>query len=270
MLIMREKNIRPKCNVGFLFVSDEEAGSHYGLKALVKENIFKENDEAIVPDAGSPDGSFIEVAEKSIAWLKFTINGKEGHASTPHLGINASSIASHLAVEVEDMLKDIYSDRDELFNPPYSTFEITQKFSNVESPNVLPGKDAFVIDMRVLPIYKIDEIVGQIDKIIAGYEYKHKVKIQYEFLMRVYSPEPTSRDSKVVNAIAESIAETGVKPIVGGIGGGTCAAVLREIGIPAVVWSTLDGLAHQPNEYTIIDNIVKDTKVFVATVLKYM
>jgi succinyl-diaminopimelate desuccinylase len=39
-------------------------------------------------------------------------------------------------------------------------------------------------------------------------------------------------------------------------------AVFRRHGIPAVVWSTMDDLAHQPNEYCVIDNMVQDAKVF--------
>ncbi len=269
-IALMEKGIRAKCNVGFIFVSDEESGSQYGLKALVKEGIFKLGDEAIVPDAGSSDGSFIEIAEKSILWVKFTVIGKEGHASFPHLGINASSVASHFAAELEDKLKNLFSQGDNLFDPPYSTFEITQKFSNVDSPNVLPGKDVFVIDMRVLPKYKLTYVIKEIDNLASIYEYKYKVKINYEFLQKVDSPKPTPKDSKIVKNLEESLSEFGIKAKVGGIGGGTCAAILREIGIPAVVWSTVDETAHQPNEYVIIDNLVKDTKIFVSTVLKYI
>ena len=47
----------------------------------------------------------------------------------------------------------------------------------------------------------------------------------------------------------------GVEPRFVGIGGGTVAAGLRNAGIDAVVWSTMDELAHQPNEYAIIKNI---------------
>ncbi|MEM2118682.1 MAG: M20/M25/M40 family metallo-hydrolase, partial [Candidatus Bathyarchaeia archaeon] len=49
---------------------------------------------------------------------------------------------------------------------------------------------------------------------------------------------------------------------VGGIGGGTCAAFFRKIGIPAAVWCTHDEMAHQPNEYAKIENMVNDAKVF--------
>jgi succinyl-diaminopimelate desuccinylase len=48
----------------------------------------------------------------------------------------------------------------------------------------------------------------------------------------------------------------------GGIGGGTCAAFFRRIDVPAVVWSTIDETAHQPNEYTRIQNLIDDTKTY--------
>jgi succinyl-diaminopimelate desuccinylase len=54
----------------------------------------------------------------------------------------------------------------------------------------------------------------------------------------------------------------GTEPKVGGIGGGTCAAFFRKIDVPAVVWSTIDETAHQPNEYAKIENIMNDTKVY--------
>ncbi len=48
-----------------------------------------------------------------------------------------------------------------------------------------------------------------------------------------------------------------IEPKIGGIGGGTCAAFFRDINVPAVVWSTVDETAHQPNEYAKIENLLK-------------
>jgi len=268
-ILMQETGLRAKCNVGFMFASDEETGSEFGLKALLKQGLFSPKDEAVVPDGGSPDGSFVEIAEKSILWTKFTVIGKQAHGSMPHLGINACSVGMHFAVELEDTLKQVFAYKDKLFDPPYSTFELTQKYANVSSPNVLPGKDVFCMDMRILPKFTVDEVLEEVNKLIARYEYAYKVKIEYEFPQRVDAPAPTSPDATIVQKLVEAISETGVTAYYGGIGGGTCAAILREENIPAVVWGTLDELAHQPNEYVIIDNIVRDTGIFLATILKY-
>ncbi|MCJ7837371.1 M20 family metallo-hydrolase [Cuneatibacter sp. NSJ-177] len=268
--ILQDEGIRTKCNLAFLFASDEETGSRYGLHALLDRGLFSPDDEAIVPDGGSPDGAFVEIAEKSQVWLKFTVNGKQAHASMPHLGVNACSIGMHLGAEIEDRLKEKFGEPDLLFNPPTSTFELTQKFANVDSPNVMPGKDVFVMDLRILPRYTVDEVMAEIDAVIRKYENPEKgVTISYEFVTRVDAPPATPSDAPVVQKLVEAIRESGVDAYFGGIGGGTCGAILRAKNIPAVVWSTLDDLAHQPNEYVIIDNLVNDTKVYLTVIEKY-
>lgn len=263
-LVMKELGLTPSQNIGLLFVSDEEAGSEKGLKYLAAQGIFKPEDEALVPDAGSSDGSFVEVAEKSILWCKFTIIGKETHASWPQQGINAAWVGTLMAVDIINTLRERFKDRDVLFDPPYSTFELTQRFNNVDSPNVVPGKDVFVMDFRVLPKWSLSQVIDEIDRLVSKYEYQYKVRIKYEFLQRVDAPAPTSPDAPIVKRLVEAIRARGVEPRVGGIGGGTCAAILRELGIPAVVWSTVEELAHEPNEFAVINNIVEDTISFLA------
>ena len=54
-----------------------------------------------------------------------------------------------------------------------------------------------------------------------------------------------------------------------GVGGGTVGAYLRNYGYPAVVYSKLDELAHQPNEYSSIKNTLGDAKVFALIALNF-
>lgn len=269
-LMMRELDLRPKCSVAFLFAADEETGSQFGLHALMEENgLFSSQDEAVVPDAGSADGSFIEVAEKSQVWLVFTVLGKQAHGSMPHLGTNAGYIGAKMAVEIVETLRAKYAYKDDLFDPPYSTFEYTQKLSNVDSPNVLPGKDVFAMDLRILPQFTVDEVLDCVNRIISRYEYEYKVQISYEITQRADAAPVTPPESKVAAELLRILREAGVQARCGGIGGGTCGAILRKYHIPTVVWSTLDELAHQPNEYTIIPNLVQDTSVFLAMIKAY-
>jgi succinyl-diaminopimelate desuccinylase len=59
----------------------------------------------------------------------------------------------------------------------------------------------------------------------------------------------------------------GVEAKVVGVGGGTCAAHFRKVGIPAVVCGTGDETAHNVNEYVIVENLVKDAKIYAALFL---
>jgi len=91
-----ETGITPVIDIALAFVSDEETGSGFGLGFLLKhhEDLFNPNDLIIIPDAGEPDGSMIEIAEKSILWLKIITLGKQVHASVPQHGINAFRAAA--------------------------------------------------------------------------------------------------------------------------------------------------------------------------------
>ncbi|MFW6128489.1 MAG: M20/M25/M40 family metallo-hydrolase, partial [Halobacteriota archaeon] len=78
---IKESGLKPRYSLGVAFVADEEVGSKYGIQHLLKQDIFDKEDLIVVPDAGSPQGDQIEIAEKSILWLKFSVQGKQGHAS---------------------------------------------------------------------------------------------------------------------------------------------------------------------------------------------
>ncbi|TDA25733.1 MAG: diaminopimelate aminotransferase, partial [Archaeoglobi archaeon] len=131
--------IKPKYNLGLAFVSDEESGSEYGIKHLLRQRVFSKGDFFIVPDVGSPEGELIEIAEKSILWLKFEVFGTQSHASRPIM--NASRRAMKFILDLDEKLHTKFSAKDELFDPPYSTFEPTKREKNVDNVNTIPGLD---------------------------------------------------------------------------------------------------------------------------------
>jgi len=259
-----ETGIQPEINIGLMLVSDEEKGSEFGLSYIIEnhEDLFKKDDIIIIPDAGEPDGSMIEVAEKSIIWLKFRTLGKQVHASVPHLGVNAFRAASNLVVELEK-LHEIYSARDEVFDPPISTFEPTKKEANVPNINTIPGEDIFCLDCRVMPEYSIDEVMQKIRKIADEIETKFNVIIEMSTEQYEQAAPATDVNAPVVKQLTKAIREIyQVESKAQGIGGGTVAAILRRKGLPVAVWATLEDMAHQPNEYCIISNMINDSRVF--------
>jgi succinyl-diaminopimelate desuccinylase len=251
-------------------VADEETGSTFGLQYLVDHHadLFDKKDIIIVPDAGEPDASMIEVAEKSIIWVKVKTQGKQVHASMPDRGINAFKAASNLAVKFEE-LYSIYDKNDPVFDPPISTFEPTKKEANVPNVNTIPGDDVFYLDCRILPDYTIEEVMQTIRTMADEVEKQFKVKIELSTEQEEQAAPATPVDAPVVTALEKAVKDVykiDAKPM--GIGGGTVAAIFRRAGYHAAVWSTLDDLAHQPNEYCIISNMVNDAKVFAHVCLQ--
>ena len=250
--------------VGLVIVADEETGSEYGLGYLLKNygNRFKDDDLIVVPDAGNEEGTMIEVAEKSLLWLKFTVTGKQCHASMPHKGKNSLFGAARLIVSLAE-LKERFDISEELFSPPESTFEPTKMEANVPNVNTIPGRDVFFMDCRVLPQYQVDEVLSACREIALGLEAELGLDIAVEPVYRQEATEPTSAEASVVKALARAIKRvTGKEAKPMGIGGGTVAAFFRRAGLSAAVWSTGFDSAHQPNEYCLISNILTDAKIF--------
>jgi succinyl-diaminopimelate desuccinylase len=264
-----DEGLTPAYNVGLALVADEETGSDKGIDyVLAHTDVFKPNDIIIVPDAGNEDGSMIEVAEKSILWLKFKTEGKQTHGSTPEKGKNAFTAASALVCRLK-MLYERFAQSDPLFDPPISTFEPTKKDKNVPNINTIPGEDVFYMDCRILPTIPLAEVDAAIAGIMADVAAEHGVKIAVEDVQRAPAAPPTSPEAPVAKALAAAVkAVYGIEGQPMGIGGGTVAALFRRAGVPAACWSKLDETLHGPNEYCVIANLVGDAKVFAHVMLQ--
>jgi succinyl-diaminopimelate desuccinylase len=207
----------------------------------------------------------IEIAEKHILWLRFEVIGKQSHGSTPEKGLNANRLGMLFYSELYEILHKRFNSKDMLFEPPVSTFEPTKKEQNVPNINTIPGTDVQYFDCRILPRYRVDTVLSLIRKTAAIFSKAHGCKINISIVSREDTPKPTSgafvkEFSDVVKAVKN------VEPKLLGIGGGTVAKYFRRIGMPSIVWMTIDETAHSPNEYAKISNIISDTKV----VLKFL
>jgi len=258
-----KEGIEPNFDVGIALVADEETGSEKGIHYVLSQTkAFRKEDLIIVPDAGNKDGTMIEVAEKSILWLKFKTLGKQAHGSTPEKGINSFKAASFLVTELNNLYQ-IFPAQDPLFDPPISTFEPTKKEPNVPNINTIPGEDIFYTDSRILPKYKVEEVEEKIKEMTKKIEEKFKVKTILEEVQKAPAAPPTSIKAPVVLALKKAIKEVYKKEAAPmGIGGGTVAALFRNEGFNAACWAKLDETAHQPNEYCLIDNMIGNAKVF--------
>ena len=267
-----ENSVRPDRPAGLAFVAGEETGSAYGLQYLLREHpdIFGRDDVIIIPDAGSADGSMIEVAEKSILWLTFHVKGRQSHGSKPNLGRNAFRAAARLVCALDEGLHRLFDEQDDFYEPPAcSTFEPTVHEKNVPNVNTIPGEDVFSFDCRVLPKYDLDEVLGHVRSQMARVDAEVGTHTELRIQTRLDAATPTPPDAPVVVQLRRAVkAVYGVEGIPRGIGGGTFAALLRKTGRPAAVWSRIDSTAHQANEYCKIANMVGDAKVYAHVFLQ--
>lgn len=257
-------NLVPELDVALMLVADEETGSGFGADwVLQNHRLCQPDDLVVVPDAGNETGTMLEIAEKSILWLKFTTKGQQSHGSTPHHGNNAHRAGANLLVRLDRLLHEKYAARDELFSPPYSTMEPTKKEANVPNVNTIPGEDIFYFDCRMLPEYPLEQVLEEVGQTVRGIENDYGVKVKVDVEQLAPAAPPTSARAPVVVMLAQAVRQVyGVEPEPRGIGGGTVAAFFRRQGIPAVVWGRNEGQAHRPNEYCVIANMVGNAKVY--------
>jgi len=252
-------------NVGLALVSDEECGSRYGLDYVLSErpDMFKPDDLIVVPDAGNDEGDHIEIAEKHLLQARFTVLGKQAHASRPDRARNTLRAAAHLVVDVDKALAENFTENNPFFNPPVSTFEPTRKDANVPNVNTIPGEDVVYFDCRVLPEVDLSRVLDVMEQVSERIGEKFGVKVRVEGHMRVEAPEPTPSDSPVVVALAQAVQEVfGVQARPHGIGGQTVASFFRKRGLPAAVWEKQLQMAHAPNERVSLENLVGNARVF--------
>jgi succinyl-diaminopimelate desuccinylase len=262
--------LTPTRSVALALVADEEMGSQKGLAYLLQEhrNLFSNQDLIIVPDAGNPEGTLIEVAEKSILWLRLELKGKQGHASRPQLSRNTLRACAHVIVALEALSQE-FSRENPLFNPPGSTFEPTRKEANVPNINTIPGRDVFYLDCRVLPDYDLAQVKERVLALAGEVAGRFGVTLEMEPVQEQPSAPPTPVDAPVVQALIRAIRTVyGRQARPQGIGGGTVAAYFRQVGLPAAVWMTVDETAHQPNEFCSLSKLLGDARVLAHVFLE--
>jgi len=263
LIALKRLGMRPKRTVSLAFVADEEQGSRFGIQHLITKGLFHKNDLIMVPDGGNANGSFIEISEKSLLWFRVRTVGKQTHGSLPNKGLNAHRIGMQVALALDERLHKKFSVRDEFFDFPVSTFEPTKKERNVEAVNIIPGEDVVCFDCRVLPTYDVDDVVAEINRTLLEFEHKTGARITLEIIQKEPAPNLFSKDAEIVTLLKSALKNTrSLDATVGGIGGGSCAAYFRKQGIPAALWSTVDEVMHQPDEYCKIANMVADAKIY--------
>ena len=263
LLLKKLRKADLKLNLGIALVADEEVGSKYGIQFLLEKNIFSKKDLILVPDAGTAEGTEIEIAEKSILWVKFKVSGKQYHASQPFMAVNANREAMKFFLKLDEILHEKFKMENPIFSPPYSTFEPTKREKNVDNVNTIPGTEVQYYDCRVLPKYDLDLVIDLIDTTIRDFQKSSKAKITYELFQKEQAPLPTNESAEIVSKLKAAIkAVKNKEPGIVGIGGGTCAAYFRRKGYDAAVWCTTQPeVAHQADEYVVITDILGDLEI---------
>lgn len=246
--------------------ADEERGSEFGTRFLLKRPEFRKLDAAIIPDAGDHMLS-IDVAEKGMLFLRVICHGRQAHGSMPEAGSSAIYPMAELALWLRKW--HMPGGTNDLFSPPGPTKNVGV-ITGGAAVNMVPGKCEMHVDMRYLPGTERDELLAAVCNVIDRLEQKYRGAIFEIEVLTEEVPTQVSTDSDVYRALSSAVqCVTGQQPRPFGMGGVTVAKHFVAAGIPAVGICPGDpGTEHVANESIVVDELVDFAAVMAICLLK--
>lgn len=198
----RQQSLSVPIHLAFSY--DEEVGCT-GVLPMIRrlgEDIVRPR----IVIVGEPTEMTVVEAHKGPCRWQVFLKGKAVHSSLPDRGVNTISYAARLIAELNAIERDLRSIRDERFDPPYTTLQVTQIEAGRAS-NIVPESCWFGFEIRALPAADPDAIEARLVRLAE--------KLQLEMC-------ETAHDASI-KAIRTNI----VPPFQAGVGGEALPLALK-------------------------------------------
>ncbi len=260
---------------------DEESGGFAGMAWLARQGWVsaERTDAVIIPEPLNVDR--ICIGHRGVYWFEITTRGRIGHGSMPFLGVNAIEHMGVILERLRNELGPVLAARVTAIPvvPPlarHATLNVNgiaggQPVGGIQTPCVADWCTA-VFDRRFLLEEDFERTKGEIQDLLARVAAETP-NLMYELRdLMVVHPVRTPPASPVIGALERSIARVLGRPAVHVASPGTYdhKHVDRIAGIPHCVAygpGILD-LAHQPDEWCGIDDLINATKVLALAILE--
>jgi len=232
------------------FVADEEValkGSEYLIKN--KKEIFKDIKYGII---GECTDLRIRIAQKGIVQVKVKFKGKAAHGSKPELGDNAIYKAADFIQELRKLIEQLKSKKNHLLGSGTLNVGAINGGTKI---NVVPDFCNVEVDRRIIPGETPDYAIKQIRKILKKLNLKADIELETDSRL----PMQLSKNLELIR-ILKSISKAN---LVGESGYTEAELFYRDAGVPCVSFGPgTSELAHIANEYIVIKNLQKATKIY--------
>jgi len=260
----KRRGVRPPRDIVLAFTADEEAGSDYGARYLVRQHreLLDGCTEAIGEVGGysytvSPDLRLylVQTAEKGIDWLRLTARGRPGHGSLAHDDNAVTALCEAVArlgrhrfpIELTPTVRAFLEELAELIGIELDPADpeamvgklgpiaalIAATLRNTANPtrliagykeNVIPSSATATVDCRSLP-GRAEDFLAEIRSVIGP-------DIELSFVQHQPALE-TTFDGPLVDAMGAALRaeDAGARPIPYMLSGGTDAKAWSELGI---------------------------------------
>ena len=260
---------------------DEESGGFAGVAWLAEHGILsRERTRAvIIPEPFGVDR--ICVGHRGVYWFDVVAEGRIAHGSMPYLGVNAVEGMSHFLDLVRDELGPALRNRVTTMpvvpeGSRVATININgidggQPVDEVPSPCVADRCRA-VFDRRFLMEEGLERTRAEIAALVEKARQRMpEVRFSIEDRL-IFEPTRTPEQAPVVNALADAVRQVTGRDatLVASPGTYDHKHVARIAGVEdCVAYGPGElALAHQPDEYCDVADIVSATKVLALAVVK--
>lgn len=240
---------RPKYNVRFLFVSDEEY-RFTGAQAAVGRGW-----KADLGIAGEPTGLSIVRAHKGVTRWKIRTGGVAAHSAFPERGRNAVYLMGEVIRRLEQYAKELSRQAvDPELGPATLSIGVIEGGTAV---NVVPDSCWIEIDRRTLPGEKEADVLQPVSALLGGLEHV-QTDPPYLSVQGMNVPE----SSWIVRELSEAIRRNGRTPALTTAPYATDAGFYNAAGIPTVVFGPGDiAQAHTESEYIRLNELEEAVEI---------
>lgn len=254
---LQDSDSTPKRTLKLICSMDEEDFMR-GSEACIKSGWVTENDWVI--DAEPTNGQ-IQMAHKGRTWYEIDVEGHTAHASTPWKGADAIAAMAEIISYIRQNILDAPS------HPDMGISTVTfGQITGGYRPYVVPDHCKLWIDMRLVPPLNTDKTTVIVEKAIQLAEEKVPgIKGSY-VITGDRPPIEMNPDSPLLAELKKACHHvTGQQPEVSCFTGYTDTAViagqLHNRNCMSYGPGCLEA-AHQPDEWVVIDDILRCEKVY--------
>ncbi|WP_424005296.1 M20 family metallopeptidase (plasmid) [Haloarcula salina] len=278
--VYAETETTPPVSLQFALVSDEEVAGEPGLPAVLDAGRLDADWCVIGETTCGGDRRSVTVADRGSVWLTLEAAGSGAHGSRPMLGENAidrlygaiEAIRSRFGTEPFDLVPEVRSIVDEsvaYYEPTMGEAAARDLFahptinlgtlSGGKSVNSVPVSARAELDVRLTAGVRTPEVLARLRDCVADCEGIEIADVSWS--VGTYEP----LDSPLVAAVTETVADaTGDRVYRRSATGGGDAKKFRETGVPTVEFALGTDTAHAADEYTTVDALRGNARIYAA------
>lgn len=258
-ILVKRLGIKLKGDLILQFTVGEEKGEP-GAKRLLELGYI--GDYGIVLE---PTSLKVATAIKGLTWIQIEFFGKQAHASTPELGLNAIELALEFAHRLKRYKEKISNKIHPLVGSPKIT--ITMISGGVKE-NIVPEYCKLSLDRRIIPSESIEEVEKEIKEILDSMK-KDIPEIKFK-LKRIgnYEAAEIPNNERIAKVLRRNVKEvTGEEQEPFGLPAGTdMRNFVNDANISTVTWGPGNlSQAHITDEWIEIKQLVQASKILILT-----